>query len=559
MISLLQRTRSSAEALARKAAAHPSYAPPLCSAQVRTQELSLPAPQPLTSDLIALGIRGGPAREISAVVMRAAQNMKTTLERTYEERRPHIQAQSRQDPKIPFLVSSLYRSFYTLALEQWKQYLLEKLTPRVLRIRATQVRREGQSSVGNSTKRTFNQRAVPVLEAFFKENAFPSRLEKYELAFKCEMDYRQIHVWFQNRRSRSRKEGKPLQKRETSGPLVEIHDAVVNALLPPEPVENECFDETCDPSNPIRSGDCALDPAAPQHAFPSPYPPLCAYDPFPVTKEKRGLLLPWIRPAPSTVSAHNPPTSVVEVTELITAFGRLTISETAVERQATHLPNFARPTCVQTTSIPVGFVTPCVRAPLPSLIGAGSSKSASQGGSSCHCPPASPRISHNTSVRSPDAAGDIVADPLPISPSTTTCRQPRRGLPRRLPKGAPRSPKGESRTVFPWADVDRAVTRSPSTKSSSSRSVSSASEASPLPTPSLPVTALPTDVRLGDAVTCGGHVEGSLPFMSSMLNSYCIAVPDFLRVASPKGDVTAANASMDLIQYLTSLRPIRSL
>lgn len=37
--------------------------------------------------------------------------------------------------------------------------------------------------------------AVPILEAQFKRNAFPSRAEKEHLASQTHMDYRQIHVW----------------------------------------------------------------------------------------------------------------------------------------------------------------------------------------------------------------------------------------------------------------------------------------------------------------------------------------------------------------------------
>ena len=44
------------------------------------------------------------------------------------------------------------------------------------------------------------QSAVPALEQFFERNAFPSRLEKYDLASKFKMSYRQIDVWVRLRK-----------------------------------------------------------------------------------------------------------------------------------------------------------------------------------------------------------------------------------------------------------------------------------------------------------------------------------------------------------------------
>ena len=98
---------------------------------------------------------------------------------------------------------------------------------------------------------------MPLLEQSFDDNAFPSRLEKFELAAKCDMGYKQIHVWvrqftsdicvcqrvmivfkFQNRRSRSRKEGKELKRRLPTHTLTkELENAVMEALLPAPEVD----------------------------------------------------------------------------------------------------------------------------------------------------------------------------------------------------------------------------------------------------------------------------------------------------------------------------------
>lgn len=39
------------------------------------------------------------------------------------------------------------------------------------------------------------QSAIPILKRFFSENAFPSGLEKEELAARCNMDRKQIKDW----------------------------------------------------------------------------------------------------------------------------------------------------------------------------------------------------------------------------------------------------------------------------------------------------------------------------------------------------------------------------
>ncbi|KIJ94115.1 hypothetical protein K443DRAFT_111002, partial [Laccaria amethystina LaAM-08-1] len=56
------------------------------------------------------------------------------------------------------------------------------------------------------------------LEKYFEYNAYPSAPDRLLLARKSMMTSRQIEVWFQNHRTRARKDGLPLRKL-TSHPL----------------------------------------------------------------------------------------------------------------------------------------------------------------------------------------------------------------------------------------------------------------------------------------------------------------------------------------------------
>lgn len=103
---------------------------------------------------------------------------------------------------------------------------------------------------------TRDKAALSTLEQVFNRNPLPSRLEKCELAAKCQLSYKQVRIWvrvqswdvhlsswcsmscylqFQNRRSRSKKEGKePKQSPPKDAFLAELQDAIADSMLPPE-------------------------------------------------------------------------------------------------------------------------------------------------------------------------------------------------------------------------------------------------------------------------------------------------------------------------------------
>ncbi|KAI0749170.1 hypothetical protein BC629DRAFT_1444882 [Irpex lacteus] len=58
----------------------------------------------------------------------------------------------------------------------------------------------------------FKQNVVPLLEKVFSANSYPSGDEKRTLAALTGMEYKQVKTWFQNKRSRCKREGKEIQK-----------------------------------------------------------------------------------------------------------------------------------------------------------------------------------------------------------------------------------------------------------------------------------------------------------------------------------------------------------
>nr|VWO94267.1 UhbW1 protein [Ganoderma boninense] len=237
------------------------------------------------------------------------------------DRRCQSSPQLSRDPKFV----SLFVGIYNKAIKDYSSFVLDDVTPRVLNAQASL--KEGLSRTTLPLKRPFNHNALPTLERFFDGNAFPSRLEKYELASICDMTFKQINDWFQNRRTRFKREGKPLKERDVKNTLLlELENSVVDVLLPQTPdedgklllVQKHNSDSLPTSVSPL------LSTHAPPHAFPASYPALCPYDPFPIAPSKRALDLPWLR---SPRNGALEPTSPVSISQLTAEFARLTITQ----------------------------------------------------------------------------------------------------------------------------------------------------------------------------------------------------------------------------------------
>ncbi|KAI0673311.1 hypothetical protein C8Q78DRAFT_615894 [Trametes maxima] len=235
MLPLLQRTSSILHASARKYA---SYAPlpTSASASLPIKDLELPKPESLAAQLLTLGIDENASHRICSTFDRLSEELKSRLEVDYKRRCRSLQPRAHyfHDDKSVSMLSLTYLTWHKKALQTWSSYILENFVPRLIHAKSKlhTVLDNRESGYATKPKRAFNQRAVPILEQFFEGNAFPSRLEKIELADRCNMEYRQIHVWFQNRRSRFRKEGRSFKKRELGAGFVEVFEnAVVDELF----------------------------------------------------------------------------------------------------------------------------------------------------------------------------------------------------------------------------------------------------------------------------------------------------------------------------------------
>ncbi|KAI0756831.1 hypothetical protein C8Q80DRAFT_1092969 [Daedaleopsis nitida] len=221
-------------ATARRYASHAP--PPSKDAQHHTvfsTRLSLPTPEPLVARLMMLGIDKSSAEQVSSLLARAIVRLKDSFEADYQRRLETLRprAQYFQDSKFSTSFSATYLTIYTKTVRSWAEYLLHDVTPRLIRAQAQH--RAEDNSTNTHHRRPFNQGAIPILEQTFSRNPFPTRLEKYDLAFQCDMEYRQIHVWFQNRRSRLRKDGKELKKPVPRDRLLQdIEDSIVVSLFP---------------------------------------------------------------------------------------------------------------------------------------------------------------------------------------------------------------------------------------------------------------------------------------------------------------------------------------
>ncbi|KAF8665302.1 hypothetical protein AX16_000322 [Volvariella volvacea WC 439] len=91
----------------------------------------------------------------------------------------------------------IMREAYLKRVAQWEEMMISKV------LSGTDTR---------SKNPPFNHAYTPILEKYFESNAYPSAADRAVLARKSDMTPRQIEVWFQNHRTRAKKEGRRLRK-----------------------------------------------------------------------------------------------------------------------------------------------------------------------------------------------------------------------------------------------------------------------------------------------------------------------------------------------------------
>nr|BAL45603.2 homeodomain protein 2 [Rhizopogon roseolus] len=423
--------------------------------QQHIASISLPDPPPIYPALMAAGARP----EISQAIDQAYHKRATDLRALYHSAAALVCSNQAHHSTEFCSVSmqkvlSLFTKLYLRQLVIWRDdcvnlYLKHPST--------------GDKPRTSSCTPKFNHEYIPLLEHFFAENAFPTQADKAFLAKKSAMTYRQIHVWFQNRRNRMKKEGQVLKKKPAAEgairPLDTLYQRMEKFIVPRGKELHTPHSDTSgstnsdngngdDETSSVTDGQCnPLDLPAPLHAFPSTYPPSCSYDPFPSRNGVTNFGTPgWLRRPINTPVRYAP----FDIDGLINQFSQANILDDSSSRLRGKRDSFSAVAAI--TVIPPSAPHPAlirgvltnilpVCNPLPSI-------------------PATASRRHVFHTPSPQSR-PVTLMPTPETPTTQkTLRRKIAPLPRRVPHGNPIS----HRDVTPA--ISEASVSSPSRSSS---------------------------------------------------------------------------------------------
>ncbi|KAF8560027.1 hypothetical protein OG21DRAFT_1492445 [Imleria badia] len=330
---------------------------------IMIDSINLPSPRPLSPSLLEAGV----SHEISAAISKIYQLRAEELRRRIQEsvvttcrglaELPVVALASSSDLLIRKVVFN-FTEFYLRRLEQWKEEIIQDIKHAP----------ETPTKAATSISPSFNHDYVPLLEHFFEENPFPTHADKMFLAKKSNMEYRQIHVWFQNRRNRTKKEGKMLRKKPiyegVTKPLDKLYERMRGHMIysdsqAPKPSKAGLSEGTTEWQIQIAQNKLSKDAfvsSSPPHAFPSSYPPTCHDDPFPCKSGPVCFSKPEWRRAPDGKPRLPLSTSI---DDLVERFSHLSV------RDGTHAKGSPK---LQSHAATVAITVIPSRAPHPSLI-----------------------------------------------------------------------------------------------------------------------------------------------------------------------------------------------
>ncbi|KAG9314046.1 hypothetical protein JVU11DRAFT_4825 [Chiua virens] len=282
--------------------------PQLFTLPTMTPRVCLPDPPSLYPHLIASGAEEKIANGMNRIYNARALELRSHYESSVSNVLAAVTHLS--CPRhIKEQILDTFRSLYLNSIKSWIEEVVYAYRNR--RKRVEQVANNAELSQNTTPRRTFNTDYIPLLERFFDENQFPTQADKVFLAQKSGMTYRQIHVWFQNRRNRLKKPNGSCRKRPAREgatlPLDHLRSRIEKhivceeqsafiAFQPSSSHLNErksCREsrssETVTHRTTPRANDVnVLDKfTAPLHAFPSRYPPVYSYEPFSLESRTR--------------------------------------------------------------------------------------------------------------------------------------------------------------------------------------------------------------------------------------------------------------------------------
>ncbi len=187
-------------------------------------ELDLSYSNTLLEDLVRDGIPGSVAQKLSTALDQAARTLALKITSSFRDSWSKVLEVPRHHSMIPLnqLQEQIVKSHEALYRRRLSSWIQDVRAAAKSRVAASSLEKIDDSDVHEPSPPTryevrssFNhvrlvhvchcfvaegktQYYLPVLEAFFAENQFPSRADKNFLAKKSGMTYRQIHVWVRN-------------------------------------------------------------------------------------------------------------------------------------------------------------------------------------------------------------------------------------------------------------------------------------------------------------------------------------------------------------------------
>ncbi|KAL4061801.1 hypothetical protein V8B97DRAFT_1920835 [Scleroderma yunnanense] len=310
-----------------------SYKPPQADPPPQQQPsivIKFPDPPPIIPKLNALGVSRDLSKKLDDLYQEKARifrerceaNVRSTCLQLSCVPVPGIPTSSSEE-KILHAVTDLYLR----RMRDWMDTILQLLVPvpnKCLTAAAKSVEPHADKS-----QMPFNYKYIPLLEHFFDENPFPSHADKVFLARKSGMSFRQIHVWFQNRRSRLKKEGRVLRRKPMSEgatlPLDNLCQRMKNFIATPCTEESLIQRDNTNSAREVKEAEChVFDSVAPPHVFPTKYTGRYLDDAFPVNSNQAKILAPnWYR-QPTTLTTRRIQ-HPVDIDDLVDRFSQLSV------------------------------------------------------------------------------------------------------------------------------------------------------------------------------------------------------------------------------------------
>ncbi|KAH8103658.1 hypothetical protein DFH11DRAFT_1654653 [Phellopilus nigrolimitatus] len=385
---------------------------------------TLPSPQPIVDTLIADGIPLEVAKRLSIAFEKSVDVLRKKVESGLNEAWAQIMKTPRHAsmtplPELKAQLWSTHESLFSRKVGSWREEIRQRASARLSERNVGQTSKAVSTST-NDDRRAFNNKYTPVLETYFSKNQLPSKADKIVLAEKSCMTYRQIHVWFQNRRKRTKNPA-------TNSACVDVRTHMLDAQDGNDE-EAERTDVEDDVNDKLgcssRSSSCTLvgdedvfANSIPSYAFPAIYPPILDEDPFPCRYGDFSSIpkVHWVR-KPATEIRHQ---GVTDMETLVGAFERLHISGARSTGNGEHsLPwGLYRPTKRSGCDVTLPYTVRPLRAPLASFIRLPTSNTVS---SPCPAPVQSPRKPEVLLCVPPTAT---------ITETTKSSRKPRPRLP----------------------------------------------------------------------------------------------------------------------------------